>query len=69
MLSVLQCAFWNINITNYATLCDKIIQHYAKLYNPRRYIASICRLVVVNVRFLGVNCPEFNWHIILHNIA
>ena len=24
---------------NYATLCDKIIQHYATLYNPRRYIA------------------------------
>ena len=25
---------------NYATLCDKIIQHYAILYNPRRYIAA-----------------------------
>ena len=25
---------------NYATLCDKFIQHYAMLCNPRRYIAS-----------------------------
>ena len=25
---------------NYATLCDKIIQHYATLYNPRQYIAA-----------------------------
>ena len=27
-------------IQNYATLCDKITQHYATLYNPRRYIAA-----------------------------
>ena len=25
---------------NYATLCDKFIQHYATLCIPRRYIAS-----------------------------
>ena len=25
---------------NYATLCDKFIQHYASLCNPRRYIAA-----------------------------
>ena len=27
---------------NYATLCDTIIQHYATLYNPRRYVTA-CR--------------------------
>ena len=25
---------------NYATICDKFIQHYATLSNPRRYIAA-----------------------------
>ena len=25
---------------NYATLCNTIIQHYATLYNSRRYIAA-----------------------------
>ena len=25
---------------NYATLCDKFIQHYATLCNPQRYIAA-----------------------------
>ena len=25
---------------NYATVCDKIIQHYATLNNPRPYIAA-----------------------------
>ena len=28
---------------NYVTLCDKIIQHYATLDNPRRYIAAHSR--------------------------
>ena len=28
---------------NYATLCDTIIQYYATLYNPLRYIAAYSR--------------------------
>ena len=55
----------------------KIMQHYViQLYNnmPHYIIRGdisphIRRLIVVNDRFCGDNCPYFNWHIMLHNVA
>ena len=45
------------------------IHHYATLYNPLRYIAAYSPPYVVNDHFCGGNCPKFNWHIILPNVA
>ena len=40
-----------------ANLCDKIIQHYVTLYNPRRYIAACSPPYRRERPFLRDNCP------------